>query len=95
MRVASNPEDAQPRRRLECPTEAGSLHGYAIVERAERAPRHPLIQYRQGLAYMWGPEFKAIAGEHTSPAATPVVAVCLVLALIGIFAFMAVLLRAV
>ncbi|HXD05938.1 MAG TPA: DUF202 domain-containing protein [Burkholderiaceae bacterium] len=54
-----------------------------------------LIQYRQGLAYMWGPEFKAIAGEHTSPTATPVVAVCLVLTLIGIFAFMAVLLRAV
>jgi putative membrane protein len=50
-------------------------------------------QYRSFMRYMWSSEFAPIAGLKDGPEATPLLATAIVLALIGAFAFFAVLLR--
>jgi putative membrane protein len=50
-------------------------------------------EYQWGLRYLWGGSFSAIAGATREGKQTPLLAVAIVLALIGIFAFFAVLLR--
>jgi putative membrane protein len=50
-------------------------------------------EYHWGLRYLWSGNFAAIAGVTPEGKATPLLAVAIVLALIGIFAFFAVLLR--
>jgi putative membrane protein len=50
-------------------------------------------EYQWGLRYLWGGSFSAIAGVTREGKQTPLLAVAIVLALIGIFAFFAVLLR--
>jgi putative membrane protein len=50
-------------------------------------------EYQWGLRYLWSGNFAPIAGVTPEGKATPLLAVAIVLALIGIFAFFAVLLR--
>jgi putative membrane protein len=50
-------------------------------------------EYRWGLRYLWSGNFAAIAGATREGKQTPLLAVAIVLALIGIFAFFAVALR--
>ncbi|HME38646.1 MAG TPA: DUF202 domain-containing protein [Steroidobacteraceae bacterium] len=55
-------------------------------------------QYRSGVKYLWSSAFGPIAGLHARPmepviSQTPLMAVVLALLLIGLFAFLAVLLR--
>jgi len=50
-------------------------------------------EYRSTVRYLWEKDFKPIAGVDEFAHHTPVVAVSVVLILIGIFAFVAVLLR--
>ena len=50
-------------------------------------------EYHWGLAYLWGGNFTAIAGVTREGRQTPLYAVAIALALIGTFAFFAVLLR--
>jgi putative membrane protein len=50
-------------------------------------------QYRSFMRYMWSTDFAPIAGFRDAPSATPLLATAIVLALIGAFAFGAVLLR--
>ena len=50
-------------------------------------------EYHWGLRYLWGRDFAAIAGFTREGKQTPLLAVAVVLALIGVFAFFAVLLR--
>jgi putative membrane protein len=50
-------------------------------------------EYHWGLRYLWSGNFTVIAGVTPEGKATPLLAVAIVLALIGIFAFFAVLLR--
>jgi putative membrane protein len=50
-------------------------------------------EYHWGLRYLWGGEFTVIAGATREGKQTPLLAVAVVLALIGIFAFFAVLFR--
>ena len=50
-------------------------------------------QYHWGLRYLWGENFAAIAGVTREGKQTPLLAVAIVLALIGVFAFFAVLFR--
>jgi putative membrane protein len=50
-------------------------------------------EYRWGLGYLWGGDFAAIAGVTREGKQTPLLAVAILLALIGVFAFFAVLLR--
>jgi putative membrane protein len=50
-------------------------------------------EYQWGLRYLWGGNFAAIAGLTREGRQTPLLAVALALALIGAFAFFAVLIR--
>ena len=50
-------------------------------------------QYRWTVGYLWGEPFTPIAGMTKEPANSPVLAVGVLLILIGLFAFLAVLLR--
>jgi putative membrane protein len=50
-------------------------------------------EYHWGLRYLWSRDFAAIAGFTREGKQTPLLAVAIVLALIGIFAFFAVLFR--
>jgi putative membrane protein len=50
-------------------------------------------EYHWGLRYLWGENFAAIAGVTREGKQTPLLAVAVVLALVGVFAFFAVLLR--
>ena len=50
-------------------------------------------EYHWGLRYLWSGTFAVIAGATREGRQTPLLAVAIVLALIGIFAFFAVLLR--
>jgi putative membrane protein len=53
------------------------------------------FQYRATLRYLWHGDFAAIAGVGKAPGSTPVYAIAIGLTLIGVFAFVAVLVRAV
>jgi putative membrane protein len=50
-------------------------------------------QYRWGIRYLWGPPFNSVAGIKSVPGHTPLFAVAILLILVGIFAFLAVLLK--
>jgi putative membrane protein len=52
-------------------------------------------QYRWMLAYLWSEPFRALRGIESAPIQTPLLALLVVVMLIGVFAFCAVLLRAV
>jgi inner membrane protein YidH len=52
-------------------------------------------QYRRILAYLWGREFEPIAGWEKRPVQTPLYLITIAMIFIGLFAFGAVLLRAV
>jgi putative membrane protein len=52
-------------------------------------------QYRRMLAYLWGGEFHPIAGMAQAPIETPIYVITIAMIFIGLFAFCAVLLRAV
>jgi putative membrane protein len=67
--------------------------GLALIGTGIVALTIAIWEYRLLIRYLWGNEFKPIAGVDESAHHTPVVAVSVVLILIGIFAFAAVLLR--
>jgi putative membrane protein len=50
-------------------------------------------QYRKGVKYLWSSQFGAIAGTGDHPLTTPVMAVAIMIILIGLFAFLSVLVR--
>jgi len=50
-------------------------------------------QYRDGIKYLWGPQFQDIAGVKKSPMRTPVFLAALILIGIGVAAFTAVFFR--
>ena len=52
-----------------------------------------LWEYHRVLSYLWHDEFKPVAGMTDTPVYTPLVAIAFILTLIGVFAFVAVLLR--
>ena len=53
------------------------------------------LQYRATIRYLWQNDFAAIAGIGGAPGNTPIYAVTITLTIIGVAAFLAVLLRAV
>jgi putative membrane protein len=53
------------------------------------------VQYRAMIRYLWQGEYAAIAGFGKPPGSTPVYAIAIGLTLIGVFAFLTVLVRAV
>lgn len=52
-----------------------------------------LWQYHQGLQYLWGTQFRAVAGIEKEPMTTSIMWVAVILLLVGIFAFCVVLFR--
>jgi putative membrane protein len=67
--------------------------GLALIGAGVMALTLSLLQYRRFITYMWQDEFKAIAGIPGRQHHTPLLATATVLLLIGVFAFLAVLLR--
>ena len=53
------------------------------------------LQYRSTIRYLWRNDFAAIAGIGKAPGNTPIYAVTITLTVIGVAAFLAVLLRAI
>ena len=53
------------------------------------------LQYRATIRYLWQNDFAAVAGIGQAPGNTPIYAVTITLTIIGVAAFLAVLLRAV
>jgi putative membrane protein len=53
-----------------------------------------VVQYRATTRYLWQEDFAAIAGIGKAPGNTPIYAVAIGLMVIGVVAFLAVLLRA-
>jgi putative membrane protein len=67
--------------------------GLALIGSGVLALTLSLAQYRRFMSYMWEDEFKSIAGIHSRRDHTPLLATATVLLLIGVFAFVAVLVR--
>lgn len=53
------------------------------------------LQYRATIRYLWQSDFAAIAGIGKAPGNTPIYAITITLTIIGVVAFLAVLLRAI
>jgi putative membrane protein len=73
--------------------EAPRYLGLSLIFCGVAALAISIWQYQWGLRYLWGGDFSAIAGATKEGMQTPLVAVVIALALIGVFAFFAVLLR--
>ncbi len=67
--------------------------GLALIFCGVAALAISVWEYHWGLRYLWGGNFAVIAGTTREGRQTPLLAVAIVLALIGAFAFFAVLLR--
>jgi len=75
--------------------EAPRYLGLALIGAGIMALLVSARQYRQILAYLWGRDFEPIAGLKQAPIQTPLYLITIAMILIGLFAFGAVLLRAV
>lgn len=73
--------------------DAPRLLGLSLIFCGVMALVISIWEYHWGLRYLWGGNFAVIAGATREGRQTPLLAVAIVLALIGIFAFFAVLLR--
>jgi len=75
--------------------EAPRYLGLALIGAGVMALLVSAHQYRQILSYLWGRDFEPIAGLKQAPIQTPLYLITIAMILIGLFAFGAVLLRAV
>jgi putative membrane protein len=73
--------------------EAPRYLGLALIFCGIAALLISVWQYRWTLHYLWGGSFAAVAGMKEERGQTPLIAVCIALIIIGLFAFFAVLLR--
>jgi putative membrane protein len=73
--------------------EAPRYLGLALIFCGIAALLISVWQYRWSLRYLWGGNFAAVAGVKEEGWQTPLIAVCIALILIGLFAFFAVLFR--
>jgi len=73
--------------------EAPRDFGLALIGSGILALVISVWQYHRGLNYLWGDQFRAIAGIEEQPLITPLFAVAIILILVGIFAFVTVLFR--
>ena len=69
--------------------------GLALIASGVAALVVSIWQYRWMLRYLWSANFEPLAGIEKGPINTPLLAAALVLLVIGLFAFFAVLTRAV
>jgi putative membrane protein len=73
--------------------EAPRYLGLALVGGGTLALIIAAYEYRWMIRYLWRPEFRPVAGVTDGPQHTPLFGVTLLLIAIGVFAFLAVLLR--
>jgi putative membrane protein len=73
--------------------EAPRYLGLSLIFCGVMALMISIWEYRWGLHYLWSGNFSVIAGATREGKQTPLLAVAIVLALVGIFAFVAVLWR--
>jgi putative membrane protein len=73
--------------------EAPRYLGLALIFCGITALLISVWQYRWTLHYLWGGNFGTVAGVREEGGQTPLIAICIALILIGLFAFFAVLLR--
>jgi putative membrane protein len=73
--------------------EAPRYLGLALIFCGIAALMISVWQYRWTLRYLWGGSFASLAGMTENGGQTPLIAVCVALILIGLFAFFAVALR--
>jgi putative membrane protein len=73
--------------------EAAWYLGLALITCGVLAAVFSMLEYRSTLRYLWGGSFAAIAGMNAKQRNTPMYAISFVLAFVGVFAFLAVLLR--
>ena len=73
--------------------EAPHYFGLALILAGVVALVVSTAQYRQGLRYLWSGPFAELAGTAEGSTNTPLIAVTIVLALVGIVAFLTILLR--
>ena len=69
--------------------------GLALIAAGVAVLLVSMWQYRWMLRYLWSPNFKPLAGIEKGPVNTPLLGAALVMLFIGLFAFFAVLTRAV
>lgn len=69
--------------------------GLALIAAGVLALLVALWQYRAFARYLWNRDFAALAGPARAPVETPIFAVAICLLLIGCYAFLAVLIRAI
>jgi putative membrane protein len=74
---------------------AGRYVGLVLIGSGILVLTMSVWQYRAMLRYLWHGDFAAIAGVRKAPGQTPVYAIAVVLTLVGVFAFLVVLVRAV
>lgn len=82
-------QDVSPARFPEAPR----YLGLALILAGILALAVSIWQYRWLLRYLWSGSFAKVAGVERGPVNTPLLAVAIALMLIGLFAFLAVLLR--
>jgi putative membrane protein len=82
-----------PAARAEILPDAPRYLGLALVGGGTLALIIAAHEYRWMIRYLWRPEFRPVAGVTDGPQHTPLFAVTLLLIAIGLFAFVAVLLR--
>ena len=75
--------------------EAPRYLGLALIGAGILALLVSAHQYRQMLGYLWSGDFESIAGMKQAPIQTPLYVITIAMILIGLFAFGAVLFRAV
>lgn len=75
--------------------EAPRYLGLALIGAGILALVVSAYQYRMMLAYLWARDFEPIAGMKEAPIQTPLYLITIAMIFIGLFAFGAVLLRAV
>jgi len=71
--------------------EAPRYFGLALIGSGVLGLVISIWQYHRGLHYLWGGEFRPIAGIEKEPMTTPMMWVAIVLILVGLFAFFVVL----
>jgi putative membrane protein len=69
--------------------------GLALIAAGVLALLVALWQYRAFAQYLWNKDFAALAGPAKAPVETPIFSVAICLLLIGCYAFLAVLIRAI
>lgn len=67
--------------------------GLALIATGTIATLIAIWEYREVVRYLWSPDYRPVAGVTRSKRQTPLFAVAVFLALIGLFAFFAVLMR--